>query len=604
MNEKKQLSMLTKKQNLFTENQQRGYKDGVEIEKGIVLNESYLEENLEELGNIFSIFTAYPDIFLDLITPENGTIKLFFYQRIFLRAAMRFKVVYVTACRAWSKSFLTILALFLQCVFIPGRKVFICAPNKSQGAQIAKEKLTEIFRYWPLLRKEVVGGEISECPGNYGKDYVTLKFRNGSVFDVVGALESTLGGRRHGGLIDEIKNHDEIAINTIVLPLLNVSRRLPDNTVNENEPNQQVICATSAWQKTSFAYDRLKDNFEMSIMQPDQAFVFGCDYRIPVLHGLLPRDYVNTLKLSPSFNETSFATEYLSYWQGASEEAWFNFDKLTKYRKIKNPETHAIFRASSKQFYLLSVDVGRLNDQTVCCVFRVNVTGDGKHHATLVNLFVLGRQSQTKTFYQQAIDLKKIIRAFNPIEVVIDTNGLGIGFADEMIREQQDEFGNVYDPLGFNNDEEFLKIQPKDAPRILYGLKANGPLNSKIHGNAYSRLNGGLVRFLIKEQEAKSALLATKVGQKMSTIQRVERLMPHEMTTKLFEEMANLRLKRTGASLDIALEQINPRFPKDKYSSFAYGLWRIKELEEEQSKKRRRYSSVSQRQLVFCDGGV
>jgi hypothetical protein len=212
-----------------------------------VLNESYLEENQEELGNIFSIFTAYPDVFLDLITPENGTIKLFFYQRIFLRAAMRFKVVYVTACRAWSKSFLTILALFLQCVFIPGRKVFICAPNKSQGAQIAKEKLSEIFRYWPLLRKEVIGGEISDCPGNYGKDYVTLKFRNGSVFDVVGALESTLGGRRHGGLIDEIKNHDETAINTIVLPLLNVSRRLPDNTVNEREPNQQVICATSAW---------------------------------------------------------------------------------------------------------------------------------------------------------------------------------------------------------------------------------------------------------------------------------------------------------------------------------------------------------------------
>jgi len=28
--------------------------------------------------------------------------------------------------------------------------------------------------------------------------------------------------------------------------------------------------------------------------------------------------------------------------------------------------------------------------------------------------------------------------------------------------------------------------------------------------------------------------------------------MPHELTTKLFEEMANLRLKRTG--LDIVLE--------------------------------------------------
>jgi hypothetical protein len=37
-----------------------------------------------------SFFTAYPDIFIDLITPENCGIKLFFYQRIFLRAAMRF----------------------------------------------------------------------------------------------------------------------------------------------------------------------------------------------------------------------------------------------------------------------------------------------------------------------------------------------------------------------------------------------------------------------------------------------------------------------------------------------------------------------------------
>ena len=31
-----------------------------------------------------------------------------------------------------------------------------------------------------------------------GKDYVTLTFRNGSIFDVVGALDSERGGRRHG----------------------------------------------------------------------------------------------------------------------------------------------------------------------------------------------------------------------------------------------------------------------------------------------------------------------------------------------------------------------------------------------------------------------
>lgn len=186
------------KNDLFDAAAPKGYRDGIEIDKGVVLNEEYLNTNYAALGDLFSFFTVYPDIFLDLITPEDEHMQLFFYQRIFLRACMRFKVIFITACRAWSKSFLTILALFLQCVFIPGRKVFICAPNKTQGAQIAKEKITEIYRHWPLLRKEVVGGDISDTPGNFGKDYVTLKFRNGSQFDVVGALESSLGGRRHG----------------------------------------------------------------------------------------------------------------------------------------------------------------------------------------------------------------------------------------------------------------------------------------------------------------------------------------------------------------------------------------------------------------------
>lgn len=196
----KKLKLLENRQRLETsaEYSQMGYKKGIPVEKGIVLSEDYLREHKENIGKTMSFFTAYPDLFLDLITPEDERFRLFFYQRIFLRAAMRFKSIYLTAARAFSKSFLTILALMLQCIFIPGRKVFICAPNKNQGAQIAREKIAEIYRIWPLIRNEVEGSELSDTPGNFGKDYVTIKFRNGSQFDVVGALESTLGGRRHG----------------------------------------------------------------------------------------------------------------------------------------------------------------------------------------------------------------------------------------------------------------------------------------------------------------------------------------------------------------------------------------------------------------------
>ena len=578
-------------------------RENIPLEKGVVLTEQYLTNIQDLLEKYMNFFTAYPDIFLDIIAPTDAQIKLFPYQRIFLRAVMRFKNVYVTACRAFSKSFITILGMVLQCIFMPRTKRFICAPMKAQAAQIAKEKLTEIFRAWPLLRREVIGGDLTEVPGNYGKDYVTLRFRNGSQFDVVGALESSLGGRRHGGLLDEIKLHDEELVNTVVLPLMNVSRRLPDGTVNPKEPNQQQICATSAWLKTSFAYIKLIDMFVDSIINPNSTFVFGCDYRVPVMHGLLARDFVNKLKMSPSFNEETFAREYLSIWTGGGDESWFDFDKLQRYRKIKNPEKHANFRVGSNQYYLISVDVGRLSDQTVACIWRVNIVQE-KHYATLVNIFVLGRQAEKKTFQEQAIDIKRLVNDFQPKEVVIDCNGLGIGLADVMIQTQIDDNGVEYGPLGFFNNDDYKKIQPKDCPTILYSLKANGPLNSKIHGNAYTRVNNGLVRFLIKEQDARSMLLATKTGQRMSLRERVERLLPHEMTTKLFEEMANLRLKRGGTGLDIVLEQINAHYPKDKYSAFAYGLWRIKELEEEQFKRKRRFSSGPERQLVFFTGGM
>lgn len=97
---------------------------------------------------------------------------------------MRYKEVYITACRAFSKSYISILGMILQCIFIPGTRRFIAAPQKKQGASIAKEKILEVYERFPLIRKEVVGGKISNSPGNFGSDYVSLTFLNGSTFEV------------------------------------------------------------------------------------------------------------------------------------------------------------------------------------------------------------------------------------------------------------------------------------------------------------------------------------------------------------------------------------------------------------------------------------
>jgi len=579
---------------------ERLFRDGIELEKGVVITEDWLLRNENLLKDCWELYTVYPDIYLDMIKPVDSNFTLFPYQRIFLRACMRYTTIYITAARATAKTFLSILAKYLQCMFLPGHIGSIVAPNKNQAAKISRQKIQEIWRIWPLLQNEleVYNGEPH---ANFGKDYCDLFFKNGSRLSIVGALDSDRGIRTHATLVDEVRDQDGDMIAEVVLPQMNVSRRTATGLVNPNEAiNTQVIYATSAGMKSSFAYEALIDTFEQAIIDPSRAFSIGLDYRIPVLHGLIDGKYVQSLKLSPSYNEQTFASEYMGVWQGGSDESWFNFEKLSKYRKIKNPEWRQKFKGDNNIFYLISVDVGRLSDQTVAMIYRVNIR-DGKFYATLVNVVVLGLSADRKQFHKQAIDLKRLIMAYNPRETVIDTNGLGVGLGDEMIREQVDENGQVWPAFGFFNNDDYKKVQPKDAPMILYSLKANGPLNSKIHSNAYTRLSSGMVRFLITEQEARAALLATKVGQKMPFEKRIKRLMPHELTTRLFEEMANLRLKRNG--LDIALEQINARFPKDKYSAFAYGLWRIKELEEDYSLKLKRRASAGRRQLVFYSGG-
>lgn len=103
---------------------------------------------------------------------------------------------------------------------------------------------------------------------------------------------------------------------------MNVSRRLPDGTVNPKEPNQQVINMTSAGAKSSFGYNLLIDAFENAIISPKKSFVMNCDYRVPLLHGLLDQDYINKLKMSPTYNEESFAREYKNMYSLNIENCW------------------------------------------------------------------------------------------------------------------------------------------------------------------------------------------------------------------------------------------------------------------------------------------
>lgn len=66
-----------------TEMEQEIYIDGTKVEKGFVITPEWADKHAEVIQQYFDLFISYPDLYIDLITPQTSTVKLFFYQRIF-----------------------------------------------------------------------------------------------------------------------------------------------------------------------------------------------------------------------------------------------------------------------------------------------------------------------------------------------------------------------------------------------------------------------------------------------------------------------------------------------------------------------------------------
>ena len=57
---------------------------------------------------------------------------------------MRHKYIFATFVRAWSKSFMSVMALMIKAILYPGAKLFTVAGGKEQSAQILAGKVDEL----------------------------------------------------------------------------------------------------------------------------------------------------------------------------------------------------------------------------------------------------------------------------------------------------------------------------------------------------------------------------------------------------------------------------------------------------------------------------
>ena len=283
-------------------------------QKKIGISPERIEEIKPVLRNYISFWREYPDLFVDFMQTGGDpnkelTFKLFFYQRVFLRAAMRFKYVYAVYPRAYSKSFLSVLILMIRAILYPRARLFSTAGGKEQAASILQEKVDDICQKIPAFQREI---DWTRGETKVGKDSCIYKFKNGSSIQNLAATERSRGQRFHGGLIEECVGVDQKILQEVIIPTMNVSRRCMDGNVREEEVlNQSQIFITTAGYKNTYSYEKLIQLLVRMTTRND-ALVMGGTWRIPVVMGLQPKNFINDLRNDSTFNEASFEREYES----------------------------------------------------------------------------------------------------------------------------------------------------------------------------------------------------------------------------------------------------------------------------------------------------
>lgn len=288
----------------------------------------------------------------------------------------------------------------------------------------------------------------------------------------------------------------------------------------------------------------------------------------------------------------------MSIWTGQSKDSWFNNKMLIRSRNMLTYETESSLQLNrnSEMFYVVGVDVGRYGANSVIVVLKVEPRAKA-WKKKLVYIEVIHGEN----FLFQVPKIKRVIKNFNPREIVIDGNGLGAGLIDSMVMDTYDpKTGEFFPAYYVFNDPKYLPKGYKNPPNksipedniLIYNLKANASNDSEINSNCYSQIMGGMVDFLANERIVKTKLLSTEFGRKMTPYDRQAFLYPYIMTSRLMDELNNLKLKPTGVQNQIKIERISKTIEKDRYSALAYALYRVKEYEDSALRKVKKHKTL------------
>lgn len=569
------------------------------------LTKKRVDKDFEAVGHFLNLFIAYPDYFVDLITPKSSHFHLFFFQRIIMRCMARGNNTYACFSRGTSKSFLADLDRYLHCMFIPRHNTTITAGTNKQAAEIAKQKIVDdLWVKFPLLANEMqkrkIAGKLLDAY-KMGADYVEFVFKNGSHLD----LGNVRGLRRESLIFEEIIEQDATKVNEVYIPLLNKPRTMANGLINPNEPQSQQIYITTAGYQGTFAYQKIIEILCMSVLEPEKYYVLGGTYKLPLKLGLTAQKQIEEVRNSPSFSPASFAREYLSRWSDAPQGAAFSSSVVAALRQVKLVELkdkRTDIAVDNNEFYVICADMAKDGSaETAVGVARVIPK---EHYFTykFINLLTI----PSTDYMEIANEFKKLVLTYNAKLLIYDANGIGAAMRDWLNKETRDKQGILYEGLGIINPPDSaskdLRKYPKEKT-LCYEIKSGGKIGEQIHFFFFSRMSTGAITYPIKLSDALNLYSKNESFMKMSMKRQKQFMSTYQTMDKMEMELRNLDIVNTSDQLSNTLKIVrrDTSIQKDFFSMAEYLVWAVNQYFELDYYKKRRKMSKGLRQISFFD---
>lgn len=536
-------------------------------------------------------------------------LNLHTFQKILLAMMNWSSTTVFIGSRGVGKTFLSAVFCAIRCILYPGTKICIASGTRGQALGVLEKIMLELKPNSPEL-----AAEIDERQTKLNGTNAQIVFKNSSYIKVVTAGDSSRGNRANLLILDEFRLISKDVIDTILRKFL-TQKRMPayekltkeERKLEYAKEKNKTMYLSSAYFVDHWSYLKCKDTYQLMLNDNKKQFVCGLPYQLPIVEGLIDAETIEDEMLETDFNEIRFRMEYESLWYGDTEGSFFDYNSISKNRKIKYPmlpskissllgnsQNIKIPPKANGEVRILSADIALMssrknnNDATAVFINQLTPTKAGRYCSNIV----YADTCEGLRTDDQALMIRKLFDEYQCDYIVLDTNGIGLGVYDTLARDIVDsETGEIYPAISCcNNSEMASRCTVVGAEKVIWSIKASAAFNSDCAYLLREAFKSGRIRLLCTEYDADEYLQQIRGYSSLSPSEKAKIQLPYINTTLLVDELTKLQHEESGGKVKV-YEKAGMR--KDRYSSLSYNYYVAMQLENKINKRQNKSSSSS-----------